>query len=172
MVKLKENELFKISQPLDVVFVISLIFKGLDGLIELLGGLALLVFSQPHIRHFVTAATHQELIEDPHDFIANLLIKSTANFTDGLRYFLAVYLLIHAAVKLISVIGIITNRLWAYPFALITLGLLALYQIYEVIFVKATVVMIALTIFDIFILWMIAYEYQHRRKKLLAMQEE
>lgn len=169
---IKKNELFKISQPLDVVFIVSLVLKGIDGLAELFGGILLLIFSQPQIEHFVNMLTHNELMEDSHDLIANLLVKSTASFTDGLRYFLAVYLLVHAAVKLISVVGIITNRLWAYPFALITLGLLMLYQVYEIVFVRPTLFMIALTIFDIFILWMIAYEYKHRRKKLLAMQEQ
>ncbi len=169
---IRKNELFKVSQPLDVVFIFSLVIKGIDGLVELVGGLMLFFFSQPQIQHLVMHMTHRELIEDPHDLISNLLIKSTANFTDSVRYFLAVYLLVHAAVKLISVVGIITNRLWAYPFALITLGLLTLYQIYHVFFVNASLFMIALTIFDIFILWMIAYEYKHRRKRLLALREE
>ena len=74
-------------------------------------------------------------------------------------------------VKLISVVGIITNRLWAYPFALVTIGLMTLYQIYEVLFVRASLFMVALTVFDIFVLWMIWYEYKHRRKKLEAMRE-
>lgn len=171
MKKLRENELFKISQPLDVVFIFSLVLKGVDGLIELVGGTLLLVFNQPQIQHIVTHVTHRELAEDPHDLISNLLIKSTVHFNDSVRYFLAIYLLAHAVVKLISVVGIITNRLWAYPFALVTIGLMTLYQIYEVLFVRASLFMVALTVFDIFVLWMIWYEYKHRRKKLEAMRE-
>ncbi len=162
----RKSELFKISQPIDIVFVASLIVKGIDGLVELVGGLALLIFNQPQIMHGVIRLTSHELLQDPHDFVANLLIKTAASFTDGVRIFAAIYLLTHAVVKLVSVVGIITNRLWAYPFALVTIGLMTLYQIYQVVFVHASAFMVLLTIFDIFILWLIWYEYRHRRRKL------
>ncbi len=162
--KHSRGELFKASKPIDIVFLASLTVKGLDGLVELVGGVLLLIFKQPQILHSVTIITSNELLEDPHDFIANLLIHTAGGLTDAMRYFVAIYLLVHAAVKLISVIGIILNKMWAYPFALITLGLLTVYQIYQVFFVQASPFMVLLTIFDIFVLWMIWYEYRARRQ--------
>ncbi|MEI6249064.1 MAG: DUF2127 domain-containing protein, partial [bacterium] len=55
---------------------------------------------------------------------------------------------------------------WAYPFSLISLGALMLYQVYSIFFIKASFGMIGLTIFDILILWMITIEYKKVRLKL------
>jgi uncharacterized membrane protein len=109
------------------------------------------------IVHFITK---KELLEDKHDFFANLLVNSTAGFSGGSRIFLIIYLGIHAAIKLIAVFGILRNKFWAYPFSLITLGLLMVYQIYRIIFVKVSVVFIVLTLFDVFVLWLIWREYK------------
>ena len=108
---------------------------------------------------FITFLTQRELLEDPHDKIANFLVHSTQHIGTGSKTFLIVYLWIHAIIKLIAVIGILKNQLWAYPFSLITLGLLMLYQLYTIFFVKASVGIILLTIFDMFILWLIWREY-------------
>jgi uncharacterized membrane protein len=93
-------------------------------------------------------------------------MQSTQQFTASTRVFLIVYLWLHATLKLIAVIGILKNQLWAYPFSLITLGLLMLYQVYSIVFVRPSIGMILLTIFDVFILWLIWREYIKVRLKL------
>ena len=65
----------------------------------------------------------------------------------------------HAAIKLTAVIGILANQIWAYPFSLVTLGALMIYQVYSIVYVKASMGMIFLTGFDIFVLWMIWQEF-------------
>lgn len=147
------------SNLFDKIFEGGIILKGISGAVEFLSGLILLVISPAVMHSFLTIVTQRELIEDPHDKVANFLLHHSQNFGSGSRTFLIVYLWIHAAIKLIAVIGIIKNQLWAYPFSLITLGLLMLYQLYVIIFVHATIGIILLTIFDVFILWLIWKEY-------------
>lgn len=150
---------------LDKVFSVGITIKGIDGLIELITAVAL-IFIRPQMLHdLVDFTLHDELVKDPHDFVANFILNSSQHFTDGTRIFLIAYLLIHAAVKLVAVIGIWRNQLWAYPFSLIALGILTLYQVYDIIFVKPSIWMILLTIFDIFILWLIWREYGKIRRK-------
>ena len=144
---------------LDKVFEGGIIIKGVTGLVEFLSGLLLFFVSPATMHQFITFLTQRELLEDPHDKIANFLVHSTQHIGTGSKTFLIVYLWIHAIIKLIAVIGILKNQLWAYPFSLITLGLLMLYQLYTIFFVKASVGMILLTIFDVFILWLIWREY-------------
>ena len=108
---------------------------------------------------FIAFLTQRELVEDPHDKIANLLLHSTQHIGSGSRTFLIIYLWIHAVIKLIAVIGILKNQLWAYPFSLVTLGLLMLYQVYIIVLVHATIGMILLTVFDVLILGLIWREY-------------
>jgi len=150
----------------DKIFEGSLILKGISGALEFLSGLLLIFVTPVAMHNFIAFITQRELVEDPHDKIANLLLQSTQHFSSGSRVFLIVYLWIHALIKLIAVIGIIKNQHWAYPFSLISLGLLMLYQAYTIFFVHATIGMIVLTIFDVFILWLIWREYGKVKKTL------
>lgn len=153
---------------LDKIFEGGIIIKGVTGLLEFIGGILLLIFSPTQIHHFIAFVTQRELLEDPHDKIANLLLHGTSHISSGGRVFAITYLWIHAVIKLIAVIGILKNQLWAYPFSLITLGLLMLYQAYTIFFVKVSVGMIILTVFDIFILWLIWREYDKVQQSLSA----
>lgn len=142
------------------VFYIGILLKGLDGAIEALTAGALFFITPSQIHDLVTLLTRNELAEDPHDLLSNIIVHSISGFNHGTVVFLVVYLSIHALVKLVSVIGILTRQRWAYPFALITLGLLTLYQVYEII-VRPTLGIVLLTILDLIIIWLIAREYQN-----------
>lgn len=144
---------------LDKIFEGGIVIKGITGLLEFIGGLLLFFVSPAQIHQFIALITQREMIEDPHDRVANFLLDITSSISSGSRTFLIVYLWIHAAIKLIAVIGILKNQRWAYPFSLTTLGLLMLYQLYSIFFVQPTIGMIFLTIFDVFILWLIWREY-------------
>lgn len=137
----------------DKVFEYGIILKGVDGLLEFLAGLMLLVVKPVTIQNFINLITQKELLEDPHDFIANTLVHATQSL-GGTTTFLIVYLWIHAAIKLVAVFGLLRNKAWAYPFSFVTLGALLLYQFYS-LFEKITLGMSLLTIFDIFIIWLI-----------------
>jgi uncharacterized membrane protein len=150
---------FRPANLFDRIFEGDILIKGASGVLELLGGVLLIFISPAGMHNFLVAITQRELIEDPRDRIANLLLQTTQQFTTGTKLFLILYLWLHAIVKLIAVIGILKNQLWAYPFSLITLGLLMLYQIYSIFFVHRSIGMILLTLFDIIILWMIWREY-------------
>lgn len=159
------------SSLLDKVFEGGIIIKGLTGLLEFLGGLLLFFVDPASIHRFVTFITQEELLNDPHDKVANYLLHATQHIGNGSKTFAIAYLWLHALIKLIAVIGILKNQLWAYPFSLITLGTLMLYQIYSIVFVKVSVGMILLTIFDVFILGLIWREYGIVRSKLIEDQE-
>ncbi len=150
------------SSLLDKIFEGGIIIKGISGALEFFSGLFALFVSPAALHGFITFVTHRELLSDPHDKIANLLVTWTQHYSAGGKTFLVLYLWIHASIKLIAVIGILRNQLWAYPFSLITLGLLMLYQFYS-IYLHATLGMILLTTFDVFILWLIWREYGKER---------
>ena len=157
---------FRPTNLFDKIFEGGILLKGASGVLEMLGGVLLLFLSPATLHNFLTAITQKELIEDPRDMVANFLLQSTQQFTNGTRVFLVLYLWIHATLKLIAVIGIMKNQLWAYPFSLITLGLLMLYQLYSIVFVHASLGMMLLTVFDVFILWLIWREYGRVKTRL------
>lgn len=157
---------YKPSDFRDKIFEGGIILKGIDGVLEFFGGLLVLFISPATLQNFITFIAHRELAEDSHDKVANLLLHATSHYSAGGRTFLVIYLWIHAAIKIIAVVGILKNQLWAYPFSLLTLNMLVIYQLYDILFVKPSIGVILLTIFDIVIVWLIWREYGKIRNKL------
>ncbi|WP_407342673.1 DUF2127 domain-containing protein [Pengzhenrongella phosphoraccumulans] len=149
---------FRPASVLDKVFEGGLLLKGVSGALELLAGLLLFFISPASLAGLLSFITQREIAEDPHDRIATFILHSADHFSSGNKAFAIAYLWVHAAIKLIAVIGILRNKLWAYPFSLITLGLLMLFQIYSIV-VRFSLGMVALTLFDAVILWLIWREY-------------
>lgn len=60
----------------ETAFVLGVLVKGLDGLVELVAGTALLVLHQERILALTRAAVAEELREDPHDLVAHQMVLS------------------------------------------------------------------------------------------------
>jgi uncharacterized membrane protein len=150
---------FKPKSTFDKVFEYGIILKGVDGLLELVAGISLFFIKPDDIREFASFITQKQLLGDPHSKVANYVVHSSQHITNAATTFAIVYLLIHATVKLVAVVGILRGKIWAYPFSLITLGILFLYQLYS-IFTKPSIGMVLLSTFDIIIIGLIWHEYK------------
>ena len=147
---------------LDRIFEIGIIGKGLNGAAELLGGLLLLLVTPDRIRHFAAALTQGELSEDPHDFVARYLLHTANGLTGSAVIFGAIYLLVHGAVKVVLVIALLLNKLWAYPWMIIVLLIFIGYQVYRIV-LQPSAGLIVLTIFDAMIVALTWREYRRQR---------
>ena len=146
---------------LDRTFDIALILKGLDGLLEFVGGVLLIVVSPATFNRLAKMLTQHELSQDPHDFIAHHLLRLTANLHNT-QTFGAAYLLTHGLVKLVIVVGLLRREHWAYYVAFVFLGGFVIYQVYRLTYAPSAGLTL-LTIFVAFIIWLTWREY--RRKK-------
>jgi uncharacterized membrane protein len=155
---------FRPRDLLDRTFEVGIILKGLDGVLEVIGGLLLLVLSPATIDRVVTSLTQHELSEDPHDFLATHLLKTAHGLTGAAVLFGAVYLLAHGMVKVILVAALLMNQLWAYPWTIAFLGVFIVYQLYR-LSLQPSVGLTALTFFDAVIAWLTWREY---RKQLVV----
>ena len=72
---------FKSGDLLDRAFAIGITLKGLDGVLEVVGGVLLLVVSSTTIDNMSRALTQHELSEDPHDFLATHLLHAAGSLT-------------------------------------------------------------------------------------------
>src|SRR5579871_6836157 len=88
------------SQWREGAFLASVWLKGLNGLLEFLGGIALLSVTPSFILNAIGDLTQDEVVEDPHDFVANALLRIAAHVDVSSKRFVAFYLLIHGVVKL------------------------------------------------------------------------
>jgi uncharacterized membrane protein len=150
---------FRSPHLLDQTFEVGIILKGLDGVLEVTGGLLLLVVSPATINRVVTSLTQHELSEDPHDLLATHLLRTAHGLTGSAVLFGAVYLLAHGVVKVILVTALLKNQRWAYPWMIAFLGVFIVYQLYRLSF-QLSLGLTALTIFDAIIAWLTYREYR------------
>jgi uncharacterized membrane protein len=157
--------MFKPQNWVDRVFEVGIIAKGLNGAAELIGGLLLLLLSPDRIHHVIAALTQGELSEDPQDFIASHLLHTANGLTGNAVLFGAVYLLAHGLVKVVLVVALLLNKIWAYPWMIVVLFLFIAYQLYRIA-LDPTAGLIALTLFDLVIVALTWREYQQQRRNL------
>ncbi|MGN7798635.1 DUF2127 domain-containing protein [Leifsonia sp. 22587] len=147
---------------LDRTFVVALVLKGVDGVVELVAGVALLLVSPAQIEAVTRALARPELHEHPHDPIANSLVGYASGLSVSTTLFGAVYLLVHGVVKVVLVVAVLRDKLWAYPWLIGVLVAFIGWQGYELV-VHFSWGLVALTAFDILIVALTVREYRMRR---------
>jgi len=156
---------------LDKTYEIGILIKGFDGVLELVGGLLVLILS-PHTITGITAfLTQDALQENPHNFIALRVQHAGHHLATGHTLFAALFLLTHGIVKVVLVTCLLLNKLWAYPSALVVLTLFLIYQIYLLI-TAPTFGMAFLTVLDIIIIFLVWREWQKIKTDHISLVAE
>ena len=158
-----EDTATPLSPALDKTFKIGLVLKGLDGVLEVAGGILLLFLSPQAIEHLVRVLTAHELSEDPHDLVARYLLHTASHLNHGTALFGAIYLLSHGAAKIVLVALVLRDKLWAYPWLIGLLLAFIAYQLYQITAVHFSAGLTALTVFDAFLVWLTWREYRAKR---------
>jgi uncharacterized membrane protein len=156
--------MFKPQSRLDWFFAIGIVLKGLNAVVEIVGGLLLLFLTPARIHNVLVMLTQEELSEDPGDFIANRILHTANGLTGSAVLFGAVYLLVHGIVKVVLVTALLLDKLWAYPWMIAVLLLFIGYQLYRIV-LDPTAGMIALTVFDVIVVVLTWREYGHQRQR-------
>ena len=100
---MRMREFLKQRSSVHIAFEISIFFKGLDGVLEIVGGLLLFLVRPDTISRIVMALTQHELSEDRDDIIASYLVRLTQGFSADSQVFAGVYLLSHGGIKVLLV---------------------------------------------------------------------
>jgi len=146
-------------------FALALAIKGIDGALELIGGLILFVVPPSAISLIFRSLTQHELSDDPHDVIA-IHVRAAAEQLAGsasVRRFGVLYLIGHGVIKLVLVGALVRRIRPAYPVAIVFLGSFILYELYRCVLGHS----IALLIFaalDAGITTMVVREYLELRR--------
>lgn len=143
----------------ELLFLVSVWLKGLNGLLELLGGAALLSVSPAFVLRTVRYLTQDEILGDPRDLIANALLRAASRLSLSSEHFMALYLLIHGAIKLVLVWALLARVLIAYPISIaVFLGFIA-YQLYRYT-LTLDAALLVLTALDLVLIALIYAEYR------------
>jgi uncharacterized membrane protein len=153
------------EKELHLFFEISIIVKGVLAALEVIGGVVVFVISQHFITRLVLTLTQDELSEDKNDFIANYLVNASHNFSLGAAHFIGLYLASHGLIKLLLIIGLLKNKLWAYPLSLVVFALFIIYQIYRYSFTHSPW-LVLITVLDLVVIWLVWHEYKYLRTKM------
>lgn len=154
-----------LSPALDKTFKIGLVLKGLDGILEVAGGILLLFLSPHAIEQIARTLTAHELREDPHDLIARYVLHTSSHLTTSVTLYGAIYLLSHGVTKIVLVALVLRDKLWAYPWLIALLLAFIAYQLYQITAVRFSAGLTALTVFDVFLVWLTWREYKSKRAR-------
>ena len=140
-------------------FEIGILLKGIDGVLEIIGGFLLMAVSPDALGKLVRLLTQHELTEDPNDFVMNFLLKASGGYTASAQQFGILYLLTHGLIKIFLVVLLWRRKIWAYPLAIVFLSVFIVYQLYRFSSTRA-VSLIALSVFDALIVYLTVNEYR------------
>jgi uncharacterized membrane protein len=151
------------STLLHDTFDVAILIKGIDGLLEIIGGFLLLLITPAGLMKIVALLTQHELVEDPHDIIANTLLKAAHDFSFSTKYFAAFYLVSHGVIKLFLISMLWLRKLWSYPLAILFLVLFIVYQVYRYTHTHS-IWLVWLSLFDLAIIVLTWLEYERLKK--------
>ena len=144
------------------VFRYSLVLKAAHSVVELIGGVVLYAASGEAILRVTRALTRHELLEHPDDLVARAILRAADAIALEQKAAATVYLLSHGMVEIFLVVMVLLNRIWAYPLYMIALGLLILYQCYQLT-LGFWPLLAVLTAWDVVVVYLTWHEFRVRR---------
>jgi uncharacterized membrane protein len=147
---------------LHILFLIGVIGKGIDGVLETFGGFLLFVVTPGQIQSLAQALTLHELSKDPNDLLATYVLNSAGGLSAETERFAATYLLWHGAVKIVLVAALLRKLRWGYVAGIAAFSVFLVYQIYRYLHTRSPE-LLALSVVDVFVIALTWFEYERLR---------
>lgn len=147
---------------IDRYFRIAVFIKGFDGILEILGGIILLIIPLSTIHGLVATLTMREIAQDPHAFIAQYIVDLDRKITPGFELIAVIYLLVHGAIKLLLAYALLSRKYHYFPAAV---GFLLLFLFYGVYLVglNHSISLGLICILDATVIWLTYLEYRRHK---------
>ena len=155
---------FNRDRFLHETFRVGILLKGLDGVSEIVGAFLVWFLNPVTAEGILRAFFRHELAENPHAFLATYLLGELHSLANS-KGFAAVFLLSHRLTKVVLVIALWFDRLWAYPLTIFVFGAFSVYQIDRFTHTHS-VVLALLTLLDLLIIVLTWREYREQRKRI------
>ncbi|HTR41239.1 MAG TPA: DUF2127 domain-containing protein [Pseudomonadales bacterium] len=137
------------------LFKIGIWLKGIDGILEIIGGILFLIVSPIALNRYVRFITQRDL----HNWFGEGLRHWAANLHHGSKLIGGAYLLGNGVIKIFLAAGILRGKLWCYPVAIVIISLFICLQIVR-LSIRFSVPMLTGTVIDIAIVLLIMREYR------------
>jgi uncharacterized membrane protein len=152
----------------DRMFAVAIAIKGIDGGLQFLGALLLMVIPPTLITGAANMIITRDLLGDPNGTLSTHLAEAADHFANGSsRWFAIVYLLAHGVIKLVLVWALVKRVMWMFPVSMLVLAGFVVYEVWRAVHTHS----IALPIFaaiDVVIIVLIYREYRklHRERQM------
>lgn len=143
-------------------FRAAITVKGIDALFEAAGGALLWLIRPSAMNAMVRILSQHELSRDPHDFIAIHVLHASAKLLTGNKTFASLYLLSHGLTKVVLIVALWMNELWAFPLTIFVFALFCVYQMYRFSHTHS-IALVLLTIFDLLLIYLTWMEWREQR---------
>lgn len=145
------------------LYRLGIYLKGFLGFFELFVGMALYVFTKEQIYQLFLILAQEEIAEDPQDILVGIIKKSLLGITADSQHFAMTFLILHGAVKLALIYGLIQKKIWVYPVAIMTFIVFIIQQVLHLLTVFSLGLGL-ITVLNTVVVILIAYEYYLLRK--------
>ncbi|PKW13904.1 DUF2127 domain-containing protein [Saccharopolyspora spinosa] len=148
----------------DKLFRVAVLLKGLDGAVQLIGGVLLIFLSPDTVTRFAHAVVTRDLLGPPAGSLAGHFEEAAQHFASGGSTFVIAYLIAHGVIKIGLVIGLLLKIMPLYPVALTALGLFVIFEVLRAVQTRS----IALPFFaalDVVIIILVLREYLELRRR-------
>lgn len=152
-------ETLRERRAIRLYFDVSVILKGLVSFLEVVAGVVALFVPVSVLTDFLLNLAGGELVEQPGDLLAQTVVHAAQQLSLTSGTFIAVYLLSRGLIKLLLVVALLRNQLWAYPVSLVVLGAFVAYQAYQ-FGIGHSLFIVLLTIFDLIVMYFIWREWR------------
>jgi uncharacterized membrane protein len=150
------------SSLLHESFRAGITLKGIDGLLEAIGGIVLWFIKPSDLNRIALKFLEIDLPFDRHEFITMHLYRATEHLASGGKHFATLYLLAHGLIKAILVAALWFDALWAYPLTIFVFGLFSIYQVHRFLHTHSATLLL-ITAFDLVIIWLTWREYHDQK---------
>lgn len=144
------------------LYRIALLAKGLDGAVELVLAIVLLVLPQQAVHRLVADVVTRDLLGPPDGTLSRHFVAGTAEFASGDRTFVLAYLALHGLIKLALVVALLREWRAAYPAAIVVLGIFVGYEVYRAT-QTGSLLLPFLAVFDAAVIVLVWREYRALR---------
>lgn len=159
------KNIFRAGKTIDRIFELVVLLKALFGFFEITAGILFAFSGKKVLDNFIISMAQQEISEDPNDIIANYLVNLINGFSLNSQIFTVAYLIFHGLANLFLVVSLFRNKINDYPWVVGFFSVFIIYQIYRY-FHTYSLLLLALTVFDIFIASVIWIEYKRKKIRL------
>jgi uncharacterized membrane protein len=144
-------------------FIAGIVLKGVDSVLQIIGGISLLLISPQSLNSLVLSLIKHELSEDRGDYAAGLLAHWTQDWSVSTHLFAAFYLFSHGVAKLAFVLVLLKGKIWAYHAGILFFLLFIFYQLYRYSYTRSAW-LIVLSVFDGTLIYLTWEEYRRVRR--------